>query len=63
MGYYTRVLSKYEDLPSLAELREAVQTDHPSFRLTIEDGTEDGLGIARSGHALPMPHRAADVKV
>ena len=41
MGYYTRVLSKYEDFPSFAELAEAVQADHPSFKLSIEDGTED----------------------
>lgn len=41
MGYYTRVLSKYEDYPSFAELTEAVQTDHPSFKLSIEAGTED----------------------
>lgn len=41
MGYYTRVLSKYEDFPSFAELAEAVQADHPSFRLSIEEGSED----------------------
>jgi hypothetical protein len=41
VGYYTRVLSKYEDFPSFAELAEAVQADHPSFRLSIEEGSED----------------------
>ena len=41
MGYYTRVLSKYEDSPSFEELAQVVQGDHPSFNLSIEEGTED----------------------
>ena len=41
MGYYTRVLSKYEDFPSFEELTQVVQGDHPSFKLSIEEGTED----------------------
>ena len=41
MGYYTRVLSKYEDFPSSEELTQVVQGDHPSFKLSIEEGTED----------------------
>lgn len=41
MGYYTRVLSKYEDIPSVQELAQAVQNEHPTFKLSIEDGTED----------------------
>jgi hypothetical protein len=41
VGYYTRVLSKYEDFPSFEELTQVVQGDHPSFKLSIEEGTED----------------------
>lgn len=41
MGYYTRVLSKYEEFPSFEELAQVVQGDHPSFKLSIEEGTED----------------------
>jgi hypothetical protein len=42
VGYYTRVLSKYEDFPSFEELAQVVQAEHPSFKLSIEEGTEDG---------------------
>jgi hypothetical protein len=38
MPYYTRVLSKSEDFPTVDELREALRADHPAYRLTIEDG-------------------------
>jgi hypothetical protein len=41
VGYHTRVLSKYEDFPSFEELTQVVQGDHPSFKLSIEEGTED----------------------
>ncbi len=41
MGYYTRVLSKQEDFPSLEELSEFIRADHPSGKLTIEEGTEE----------------------
>ena len=41
MSYYTRVLSKHEDFPSLEELTDAVQGDHPNFKLLIEGGTEE----------------------
>lgn len=42
MGYYTRVLSKYEDFPSFEELAQVVQAEHPAFKLTVEEGSEDG---------------------
>jgi hypothetical protein len=42
VGYYTRVLSKYEDFPSFEELAQVVQAEHPAFRLTVEEGSEDG---------------------
>lgn len=41
MRYYTRVLSKHEDYPALAELAEILRSNHPTCRLTIEDGTEE----------------------
>jgi hypothetical protein len=40
MGYYTRVLSKDEIFPSFEELSQFVRSEHPAYRLTIEDGTE-----------------------
>ena len=57
MAYYTRVLSKHEDFPSIDELREVIRTDHPGCRLTLEEGsdeeweslllsTDDGVEIA-----------------
>jgi hypothetical protein len=41
MAYYTRVLSKDEVFPSLDELAQFIRTEHPQFKLTLEDGTED----------------------
>jgi hypothetical protein len=41
MGYFTRVLSKDEEFPSLDELAEFVRAEHPYFKLTPEEGTED----------------------
>jgi hypothetical protein len=41
MAYYTRVLSKDEEFPSFLELADALQAEHPDFRLTIEEGSED----------------------
>jgi hypothetical protein len=41
LGYYTRVLSKYEDSPSFEEIAQAVQAEHPSFKISVEEGTEE----------------------
>lgn len=41
MGYYTRVLSKHEDFPSLEELSQVLAAEHPAARLTVEEGDED----------------------
>ena len=41
MGYYTRVLSKDEDYPSFDELAQTIRAEHPEFRLSIEEGSED----------------------
>lgn len=41
MGYYTRVLSKDEAFPSLEELAHQLGEHHPTFTLTVEDGSEE----------------------
>jgi hypothetical protein len=41
MGYYTRVLSKQEESPTLEELAQSLRVDHPEYKLTIEDGTDE----------------------
>lgn len=41
MPYYTRVLSKQEEFSALDELALSIRADHPDFRLTLEDGTEE----------------------
>jgi hypothetical protein len=41
MGYFTRVLSKDEGFPSFVELAQLVRTEHPEYRLTIEEGSEE----------------------
>ena len=40
MGYHTRVLSKQTEFPSLDEL-SLVLADHPGFKLTIEEGSDE----------------------
>ena len=39
MGYYTRVLSKDPEFPSLDELSQRLRSDHPDYRLTVEEGS------------------------
>lgn len=41
MGYYTRVLSKDETSPSFEELAQFIRTEHPDYKLTVEDGSEE----------------------
>lgn len=41
MGYYTRVLSKHDDIPGLEELSQFLAAEHPFVRLTVEEGDED----------------------
>ena len=41
MGYYTRVLSKQEEFPSFEELALLIQAEHPEYKLTIEEGSEE----------------------
>jgi hypothetical protein len=41
VAYYTRVLSKDEEFPSLEELAAVLEADHPGFRLTVEEGSEE----------------------
>jgi hypothetical protein len=41
MAYYTRVLSKDEEFPPFDELAQLIRAQHPDYRLTIEEGSED----------------------
>jgi hypothetical protein len=41
VSYYTRVLSKDEEFPSFDELAQMIRADHPEYRLSIEEGTEE----------------------
>jgi hypothetical protein len=41
MPYYTRVLSKQEDFPTVEELADLLRGDHPDCRLTLEEGEEE----------------------
>jgi hypothetical protein len=41
VGYYTRVLSKHDDYPSFDELSQFISSEHPSCKLTIEEGTDE----------------------
>ena len=41
MPYYTRVLTKQEDFPSVDELAQFIRAEHPDYKLTLEEGTEE----------------------
>ena len=41
MPYYTRVLSKDEEFPAFEELAELIRAEHPDYKLTIEEGSEE----------------------
>jgi len=41
LPYYTRVLSKDEEFPPSDELADFIRTNHPQFKLTVEDGEEE----------------------
>jgi len=41
MAYYTRVLSKDDEFPAVEELAQLIRTQHPDFRLSIEEGREE----------------------
>lgn len=41
MPYYTRVLSRDGEFPPLDELAQFIRSEHPQFKLTFEEGTED----------------------
>jgi hypothetical protein len=41
MAYYTRVLSKQEEFPSLDELAQSIAVEHPYCKLTLETGTDE----------------------
>ena len=41
LGYYTRVLSKDEEFPSFEELAQLIRSEHPEFKLAVEEGSEE----------------------
>jgi hypothetical protein len=41
MAYYTRVLSKDEEFPAFDELALMIRAEHPEFKLTIEEGSQE----------------------
>jgi hypothetical protein len=41
VGYFTRVLSKDAEFPPFDELAEFLSGNHPDFKLSVEDGTEE----------------------
>jgi len=41
MAYSTRVLSKDDEFPPLEELAELIRTQHPDYKLILEEGAED----------------------
>jgi len=41
LPYYTRVLSKDEEFPSFEELAQLIRSEHPEYKLTIEEGSEE----------------------
>ena len=41
MPYYTRVLSKDTDFPSIDELSQSLLSNHRDYKLTIEEGDEE----------------------
>lgn len=51
MGYHTRVLSKDEEFPPFEELAQFIRTEHPEYKLVIEDESEQGWEtLLLSGH-------------
>jgi hypothetical protein len=41
MPYYTRVLTKQEEFPSVDELAQFIGAEHPGYKVTLEEGTEE----------------------
>lgn len=41
MAYYTRVLSKDEEVPAFDQLALFIRAEHPDYRLTVEEGSEE----------------------
>ncbi len=41
MSYSTRVLSKDEEFPAFDELAQWIRSEHPEFKLTLEEGEEE----------------------
>lgn len=45
MAYYTRVLSKDEEFPSFEDLAQFIRAEHPEYKLSIEEGSEEGWEV------------------
>jgi hypothetical protein len=41
VAHYTRVLSRLEEYPSFEEMADLIRDEHPSCRLTLEEGDEE----------------------
>jgi hypothetical protein len=41
MSYFTRVLSKSDEFPTVEELADLIKAEHPDARLTLEGGDEE----------------------
>ena len=41
MAYYTRVLSKDEEYPPFDDLAQFIHSEHPGYKLTVEEGSEE----------------------
>jgi hypothetical protein len=41
MPYYTRVLSKQDDFPLFDEVADLIRSEHPQFKLHLEEGSEE----------------------
>jgi hypothetical protein len=51
LAYYTRVLSKDDEFPPFEELEQFIHAGHPDFKLTVEEGDEEGWEtLLLSGH-------------
>lgn len=41
MSYYTRVLSKDDEFPSLEDLAQSIRAQHPDYKLIVEEGNDE----------------------
>jgi hypothetical protein len=41
LSYYTRVLSKDDEFPSLEDLAQSIRAQHPDYKLIVEEGNDE----------------------